>query len=193
MFICARYCLVSLILPGWSAWLILIWSLWFDQLALSVLLCPPHKMLDTNYSLCPHIAYEGGTCERYWQQAFSPWGFCCHPVAFCSKGKEIIFTHHEVFLPCVKVEKIVLNPPKISQIDKRDHPYHSAPMLAGMWGAARDSSEEFKSFQQSLKGLFEEVIQHWFSLWYWQKKDMTELQLLKASITACLSMKSFTI
>ena len=112
MFICARYCLVSLILPGWSAWLILIWSLWFDQLALSVLLCPPHKMLDTNYSLCPHIAYEGGTCERYWQQAFSPWGFCCYPVAFCGKEKGVIFTHHEVFLPCVKVEKICTEPSK---------------------------------------------------------------------------------
>ena len=151
-------------------------------------------MLDTNYSLCPHIAYEGGTCERYWQQAFSPWGFCCHPVAFCRKGKGIIFTHHEVFLPCVKVEnKLYWTLQKSHKFDIRDHPYHSAPMLAGMWGAARDISEEYKSFQQSLKGLFEEVIQHWSSLLYWQKKDLTELQLWKASITACLSMKSYTL
>jgi len=40
----------------------------------------------------------------------------------------------------------------------RDHPHHSDPMLAGMWGAARDDSEEFKSFQQKLRGLFEEAI-----------------------------------
>ena len=88
----------------------------------------PPQNVDTNYPLLPHLVFQGGTCERYWQQAFSPWGFCCLPVAFCGKGKGIIFTHHEVFLPCAMFEILLAPLGALSRHSHRDsHPIPSIP------------------------------------------------------------------
>ena len=42
----------------------------------------------------------------------------------------------------------------------RDHPHHSAPMLAGMWGSVRVAGEDFDRFQESMRRLFGEVSFH---------------------------------
>ena len=45
----------------------------------------------------------------------------------------------------------------MEEICLRDHPHHSAPMLAGMWGSVRVANEEFDRFQENMRRLFGEV------------------------------------
>ena len=45
----------------------------------------------------------------------------------------------------------------LEEICLRDHPHHSAPMLAGMWGSVRVANEEFDRFQENMRHLFGEV------------------------------------
>ena len=67
---------------------------------------------------------------------------------------------------------------KFHNFDPRDHPFHASPILAGMWGSVRDTTTEFKSFQQSLTNLFEEVRQNFFILWF-RYHLKTELHMLR--------------
>ena len=42
----------------------------------------------------------------------------------------------------------------LEEICLRDHPHHSAPMLAGMWGSVRVANKEFGRCQENMRRLF---------------------------------------